>query len=69
MYTHAPGLHAPPPLLDDVLLDEELLDDELLDVLLAELLLPPPEQVTGSHSARTTSGVQSGWLVWAWMHS
>ena len=73
-YTHALALHDPllPPLL---LVLEELLELvlvllELLVLVLLELLLllPPPLQVTGSHSAGTALGVQSGWLVCACRH-
>jgi hypothetical protein len=50
------------------LLVVEELDVELLVVppLLLELL--PPAQATGSQSASTAGGVQSGWLVCDWTH-
>ena len=60
------------PLLELEVLELDVLELLELEVLVAplllELLLPPPAQVTGSHSARTADGVQSGWLVCPWTH-
>jgi hypothetical protein len=68
------GSQVPPPELLELellvlLVLLVLLELVLLPVWPLELeLLPPPAQVTGSHSAGTAEGVQSGWLVCAWTH-